>query len=105
LHGTYGTSGDGKRHSLAEGGSTKYYYWDAGHTVMNETNGTNLTRTFVGRTLAHVDGTNPSTGAWAFYFHDHLGSTRRMRNAAGTSVASYEFEPYGGTYATTGIGL
>ena len=61
-----------------------------------------LTRTYIGRSAAHVDGTNPSTGTWRFYVHDHLGSTRGVYNSDKTQYAAFEHDPYGEVYASSG---
>ena len=50
--------------------------------MINEENSLGaLTRTYIGRTLAHIEGTNPATGTARYYFHDNLGSSRSVRNA------------------------
>jgi len=100
---TYQYDGAGKRRQRTAGGATTRYRWDEGWTVMNEEDSLgDLTRTYVGRGTAHVDGSNPSTGTWRFYVHDHLGSTRGVYNADKTQYAAFEPTPYGEVYASTG---
>ena len=71
--------------------------------MINEENSLGaLTRTYIGRTLAHIEGTNPATGTARYYFHDNLGSSRSVRNADKSLYASFEHTPYGEIYATTG---
>jgi RHS repeat-associated protein len=53
-------------------------------------------------TVAHVDGANPATGAYNYYTHDHLGSTRALYNATKSLVATYAYTPYGQDYASPG---
>jgi RHS repeat-associated protein len=101
---TYNYGADQKRRSRTAGGSTTRYNWDVGWTVLNEEDGNGaLTRTFVGRSLADVSGTNPVTGTWRYYFHDNLGSTRRLREANKSSLGQYEYTPYGLIYAESGL--
>ena len=57
----------------------------------------------VANVLADVAGTNPATGTWRYYSHDHLASTRRMRASDGFSLATYEYTPYGEQYAVSGM--
>mgnify|MGYP005838248213 FL=1 len=72
--------------------------------MINEENSLGaLTRTYVGRTLAHIEGTNPATGAARYYFHDNLGSSRSVRNADTSLYASFEHTPYGEIYAASSI--
>jgi RHS repeat-associated protein len=101
---TYNYGADQKRRMRTAGGSTTRYNWDLGWTVLNEEDGNGtLTRTFVGRSLADVSGSNPVTGTWRYYFHDNLGSTRRLREANKSSLGQYEYTPYGLVYAETGV--
>jgi len=100
---TYQYDGAGKRRQRTAGGATTRYRWDVGWTVLNEEDNLgNLTRTYVGRSAAHVDGANPSTGTWRFYVHDHLGSTRGVYNSDKTQYAAFEHDPYGELYASSG---
>ena len=100
---TYQYDGAGKRRQRTGGGTTTRYRWDAGWNVLNEEDNLgNLTRTYVGRSTAHVDGTNPATGTWRFYVHDHLGSTRGVYNADKSQYAALEYTPYGEVYASSG---
>ena len=89
--------------SQAVGGTTTRYRWDVGWNVLNEEDNLGaLTRTYVGRSAAHVDGSDPSTGTWRFYVHDHLGSTRGVYNSDKTPYAGLEHTPYGELYASSG---
>ncbi len=100
---TYQYDGAGKRRQRTGGGATTRYRWDRAWTVVNEEDNLgNLTRTYVGSSSAHVDGTNPSTGTWRFYVHDHLGSTRGVYNSDKTQYAAFEHDPYGELYASSG---
>jgi RHS repeat-associated protein len=101
---TYNYGGDQKRRSRTAGGSTTRYNWDIGWTVLNEEDGNGtLTRTFVGRSLADVSGSDPVTGTWRYYFHDNLDSTRRLRDANKSSLGQYEYTPYGLVYGESGV--
>ena len=55
-----------------------------------------------GLVLADIAGTDPSTGAARYYYHDNIDSTRRLRGANKASLAQYEFDPYGLYYAVSG---
>ena len=100
---TYNYGGDGKRRERTAGGVTTKYNWTQGIAVVNEENaGGTLTRTYVGHTLAHVDGSSPSTGDYEYYFHDHLGSTRRLRAHDKSSHGEYEYTPYGEGHTAKG---
>jgi len=100
---TFEYGGDGRRRSAAAGGLTMRYRWDAGWNMINEEDGNGtLTRSYWhhpqagGRAaLAHVDGANPAQGAWGYYLHDHLGSTRRIHNHARERIARFDYTPYG----------
>jgi len=95
--------GDQKRRGVTTGGVTRQYNWDMGWNVINEEdNAGALVRTYThnpqepGRvTLGHVDGTNPATGAYRYYVHDHLGSTRFVVNDEIDLLATYQYTPYG----------
>ncbi|HIJ73109.1 MAG TPA: RHS repeat-associated core domain-containing protein [Candidatus Hydrogenedentes bacterium] len=99
---TYQYGGDLKRRSRTVSGTTTNYNWDAGYSVINEEDsGGDLTMTYIGK-LADVSGDDPSSGTWRYYSHDHLGSTRRLRDASKSSLGQYEYTPYGEIYAETG---
>jgi len=107
---TYEYRGDGRMYSRANGGTTTRFNYGAGWQVLTEeaTNGT-LQMSYVhdfttptGRVLADIAGTDPATGAARYYYHDNIDSTRRLRDANKTSLAQYEFDPYGLTYAASG---
>jgi RHS repeat-associated protein len=86
-------------------GSTRYYFWD-GYTVLNESQNSGMQqRLYIGRTLGHRDENVPmSTVEWSFYHHDHLGSTRVLTDASNNELGSWEYQPYGDLYASTGSG-
>ena len=54
----------------------------------------------MGRNGAHADGSNPSTGTWRYYTHDHLSSTRNVYDSSKNRLASYDYTPYGEVYAS-----
>ena len=39
---------------------------------------------------------------WFYYYHDHLGSTRRLRMDDKSAAGEYEYTPYGDTYLAHG---
>jgi hypothetical protein len=95
---TFNYGGDQKRRSMTAGGVTTGYNWDAGWNVINEENGSGtLARTYFHHpqlltraTLAHVNGANPATGAYNYYIHDHLGSTRALYNQSKALLVRHE---------------
>ena len=99
---SYDYGSDGKRRSRTAGGTTTKYKWDGWMVVNEEDSSGNLTMTYVGHTVADVTGSDPSTGTYRYYFHDHLDSTRRLHAQDKSSLATYEFSPYGEQYATAG---
>jgi len=50
--------------------------------------------------LADLDDTSPAT--YWYYFHDNLGSTRRLRAQNKNSLGVYEYTPYGEIYHESG---
>ena len=108
---TYQYDGAGKRRQKTAGGTTTKYRFDLGWNVLNEEDGSgNLTRTHVidspmakvAEVLADVAGTNPATGAYRYYFSDHLGSTRALYDGSKSALGSYEYTPHGEVYASSG---
>ncbi len=89
-----------------------WYRWDTGWNVIGEyadDSGSfwdvgGLEKTFVMRgmiPLADIAGSNPSTGAYRYYAHDHLGSTRSLFDASKDLVSTVGYTPYG-TQTLTG---
>ena len=71
-----------------------------------------LTRTYfhapqgAGRAaLGHVDGANPASGAYRYYTHDHLGSTRGVYDQAQDQLARFDYTPYGEIYHAENPGI
>jgi RHS repeat-associated protein len=78
-----------------------------GWTIINEEAGadgagTTLQRTYVGKTLAHADGTNPGLGTWRYYHMDAQGSVGLVTDPSRTVKAAFAYRPYGELYASTG---
>jgi RHS repeat-associated protein len=89
---TYAYNGDGLRMSKTTGGSTSQFLWDtvaAPPLLLKD------------GTTAYIDGPDDlpleqvsgSTALWLH--HDQIGSTRLVTNSAGSSQATYAFDPYG----------
>jgi len=100
----YEYGGDGKRRERSSTNRVSYtwYNWDAGFNVISEEDESGrLEKTYVGR-LAHIEGSNPSSGTYRYYFHDHLGSVRNVKNDDKSLYASYEYTPYGQLYSHSG---
>ena len=45
---------------------------------------------------------NPATGTARYYLADYSGSTRRLRDSSKSSLAAYEYDPYGDAYSESG---
>jgi YD repeat-containing protein len=84
---TYDYGGDQKRRERTAGGTTVKYNWDIGWNLINqESSGGTLAESYVignpnaevATLLGMVSGSNPSTGTYAYFAHDHLGSVRNV---------------------------
>ena len=94
--------------------STTYWWrWGAGWNVVNEYTDVestwdwdpeSLTATYVG-SMAEITGADPSSGAYRYYSGDNLGSVRRVRAQDKSSLAQYEYTPYGAAYSQSGLAL
>ena len=92
-------AGDGTRRLKFASSGDEIYRWDPlrGQMTLRE-EGPNLEETFVhgpGRVLAQIEGASAATGAAEYALHDHLGSVREWRNAAGGQTWNREYTPYG----------
>ena len=98
---SYLYGGDSNRRERTVGGVTTGYNWTPGDALISEesSSGT-LQRTYVGH-AAHVDGTSPSTGAYEYYAHDRLGSTRSLYNQSKVLVGTLEYSPFGEEYVNS----
>ncbi len=106
---TYETGGDGKRRSRVAGADETWYNWDSGWQVISEEDdavgdGT-LRRMYTERTLAHVDGTDPSTGNYVYYTDDHLGSVRALHDQSKNLQGNREYSPYGSLLGASNLNL
>jgi len=108
---TYDYGGDQKRRERTAAGTTVKYNWDVGWNLINqETSGGALAETYVienpnaqvSTLLGMASGSNPSTGAYAYFAHDHLGSVRSVYDANKTATGDYAYTPYGTMYAQAG---
>ena len=62
----------------------------------------NQTVTYTGMTpLSEVPGSNPSSGSYRHYVHDHLGSTRALYDGSKVLLARQAYTPYGEQAAST----
>ena len=109
---TFDYGGDGRRRLLEAGGVTMGFRWDADWNVINAFGENGLARTYfhapqgAGRAaLGHVDGANPASGAYRYYTHDHLGSTRGVYDQAQDQLARFDYTPYGEIYHAENPGI
>ncbi len=103
---TYQYGGDGKRRTRTAGSSGNAYWRDAGYNVIEEAVGASPTTSNInyvidhpassrGNVLADIQGYDVVTGTPRYYSHDHLGSTRTIRNQAKATLARFDYDPYG----------
>jgi RHS repeat-associated protein len=98
----YEYGGNGNRRERSGGGVTTRYNWTSGWSLLNEEDSAgNLLRTYVGD-LANVNGSNPSSGSYRYYLHDHLGTVRQVRDQNVLLLSSFESTPFGETYSESG---
>jgi RHS repeat-associated protein len=111
---TYTYSGDQKRRSRSvSGGAMTKYRVDQGFGVVNEENsGGTLLSTYIhhpgrqiGTVLATSEGSTASSGTWAYYFQDAIGSTRSLWDEDGDRLGKYDYTPFGGNYSSAGQGI
>ena len=96
---TYTYNGDGLRMSKTANGTTSQYTWDtSGKTPLLLSDGTNSY--IYGPAGLPVE--EISTTATYYYHHDRLGSTRVLTDSTGKVAATYTYDAYGNTTATTG---
>jgi RHS repeat-associated protein len=96
---TYAYNGDGLRMSKTISGSTTQFLWDSSQV---------LPLLLMDGSTSYVYGPHglpleQINGSAALWLHDdQLGSTRLVTNSAGSSQATYAFDPYGNLTASTG---
>lgn len=98
--GTYAYNGDGLRTSKQTGTGTEAFTWNtAGTQPQLLADGTT---SFLygpdGLPIEQIDG----AGTPSYFFHDQLGSTRALLNQAGAVAATFTYDAYGRTTASTG---
>ncbi len=90
---TYSYDGDGKRAKKSNG---KLYWYGMGSDPLSETDLAGNSPVeyvfFGGKRIARRD----PAGAIAYYFADHLGSSRVVTNSTGTILDDSDFYPFGG---------
>jgi len=98
-----------RRNRLVGDTSLTWWRWDAGMNAIAEYAGTPGSWTFGAQTstyipgLAEIPGADASTGAYRYIYADHLGSVRSLRDQGKSTLAAYEYDPYGGVYAQSGL--
>ncbi|WP_208029269.1 RHS repeat-associated core domain-containing protein [Rhabdothermincola sediminis] len=86
------------------GGNLTTYSWDHASRLpmlLTETTGGASTYYLYGPGGLPVSQINPDGSIW-YYHHDQLGSTRALTNAAGNTIATYTYDPYGQLTVRTG---
>ena len=113
----YDYDGLGKRRNRTNGNGLRWWRWDVGWNPIAEYDDSDtdwdlegLAKTYIPNPRGHgilagIAGSDPGTGTYGYLLHDHLGSVRRIRDANKTSVGTYEYDPYGGQYAFSGLAL
>ncbi|GMU94251.1 MAG: hypothetical protein AMXMBFR4_33090 [Candidatus Hydrogenedentota bacterium] len=100
---SYEYGADYKRRVMTAGSSTTKYRWDPGFAILaeEESNGS-LFKSYVGGTLADIAGSEPAIGTYRYYSHDHLGSSRRLRNQSAVELGRLEHGPFGTPFGEVG---
>jgi len=104
----YNYDGLGKRRNKTNGNGLTWWRWDVGYNVIEEYNDPDTDWDIENLSMTYVPGLAEivtDTGAYRYYSEDHLGSVRRIRDANKASLATYEYDPYGGQYAFSGLAL
>ena len=108
----YTYSGDGRRTGVdnsiyGQGPKTWTYDTRWGVRSQNYTNTPANSSWYILEPNGTVLAEAPATGvvtSMKYYFRDHLGSTRSTRREDTTKSVSFEYEPYGKVYASSGLG-
>lgn len=97
---TYVYDGDGRRRSKTVGGSTTVFTWDGsgGLPVIVQAGAASFVHGPGGLPIEQIEG----DGTTRWLFHDHLGSTRAITNAAGGVEGTWTYDPYGKVVASSG---
>lgn len=101
--GSYSYNASGLRMSKTVGGTVTIETWDAAAALprLLEDKASGATVDYIygpgGLPLEQIMG---ATTLW--YHHDQLGSTRAITDAGGATKATYQYDPYGNTIASTG---
>lgn len=101
---TYTYSGDGLRASITNSGLTTQETWSTGSglpLLVAETSGGVATDFLYGPGGLPIEQIEPNQAVY-FLYHDALGSTRAVADAAANVVATFTFDPYGTLTATAG---
>ena len=56
----------------------------------------------IGTVLATSAGSTASSGTWAYYFQDAIGSTRGLWDDDADRIGKYDYTPFGGKYSDSG---
>ncbi|MER7952101.1 RHS repeat-associated core domain-containing protein [Streptomyces sp. NPDC096079] len=95
---TYAYDGNGLRASKTVGSTTTAFSWDADQDANLLYDG--ATSYLYGPGGTPVEQITAAGSQW--YFHDQLGSTRALTDAAGAVAGTYGYTPYGTVSAHTG---
>lgn len=97
---SYAYNGDGLRVSKALGGAARSFTWDVsgGLPLLIKDGTTSIIYGPNGLPLEQV----AADGTTQWFFHDQLGSTRALTNAAGAVGGTWTYDPYGSVQASTG---
>jgi RHS repeat-associated protein len=89
--------------------SLTWHRWNGSYIYADYvgTKGENWTYGAVSRTYMPgkcvIVGSDAATGTYRYYTTDFLGSVRRLRNDSKTSVATFEYTPYGDELSVSGL--
>ncbi|MBI4550736.1 MAG: hypothetical protein HY710_00565, partial [Candidatus Latescibacteria bacterium] len=98
---SYLCDSEGNRVKKVDGATTIYYIRGAEGSVFAESNGSGvLTTKYVYAGAKRV--AQSAGGSTQYYMTDHLGNTRVLVNTGGTTMATYDYWPYGGILQQSG---
>ncbi len=97
---TYTYNGDGLRSSKQTASGSEQFTWDPSSLLplLLVDGSTSFVYGPGGLPLEQVD----NSGHTNYFFHDQLGSTRVLLDGSGTATATFAYDAYGRTIATTG---
>lgn len=98
----YGYDAHGRRVRKYHAGTTTYYVWDAANLLMQVDGSGNRTFEYSYQPGVDAPVAVKSGGSMYYYQLDETGSVAAVWNTSNSTVASYTYDPYGYTVASSG---